>query len=504
SHVGNAAVLYTTDGNSEGYLKCGKIDSVYATVDFGACEYSRKRTQTENVTASFAAMRQYEPHGPLVNSEFYPGWLDHWGEPHNTVATARVVRTLKQMLAINASVNIYMFIGGTNFGFTAGANLALNPGFTPQPTSYDYDAPLSEAGDPTAKYFAIRDTVLQYMPTPPGDLPRPAPKGDYGTVIMRCLGSLFDFIPRQDPVKSRYPLTFEKLGQWSGFVMYQTRISKCFPDPALLSVPNVHDRAQVFVNKELVGTLSRMQNIYKMPIQAVPGDEIILLVENQGRVNYGSGLNDFKLSTLRILLFTLVIVTFFLINIKISALIHSTKIILIIKQVFNYYVNLFLMMQGLLENVTVDGVLLEYWSMYKIPLEDHGAEIQKMIAQSKLESEIWKKSRAPAVYFEKFVLPSNITVFPPPDTFLDLAGWFKGFAIINGVNLGRYWSVAGPQRTLYLPGSLLKLAPAINQLAMVELERAPEGCILAGEEEKCTVHMRVDPILDTRGCAIKP
>ncbi|MCJ8748960.1 hypothetical protein PDJAM_G00170570 [Pangasius djambal] len=146
SHLGNDVVLFSTDGAGVDYLKCGAMQGVYATVDFGP---------GGNVTAAFEAQRHAEPRGPLVNSEFYTGWLDHWGEHHSVVPTEAVVKSLNEILELGANVNLYMFIGGTNFAYWNGAN---SP-YAPQPTSYDYDAPLTEAGDLTQKYFAIRDVI---------------------------------------------------------------------------------------------------------------------------------------------------------------------------------------------------------------------------------------------------------------------------------------------------------------------------------------------------------
>ncbi|GAA6082335.1 beta-galactosidase, partial [Tachysurus ichikawai] len=145
-HLGDDVVLFSTDGATVGYLKCGALQGVYATVDFGP---------GGNVTEAFEAQRHAEPRGPLVNSEFYTGWLDHWGEPHSVVSTEVVVKSLNEILELGANINLYMFIGGTNFAYWNGANTP----YAPQPTSYDYDAPLTEAGDLTPKYFAIRDVI---------------------------------------------------------------------------------------------------------------------------------------------------------------------------------------------------------------------------------------------------------------------------------------------------------------------------------------------------------
>ena len=151
---------------------CGAIENVYATVDFGV---------EANVTAHFELQRQYAPHGPLVNSEFYPGWLDFWGLPHQKRDTLTVVNKFRQMMDMGANVNFYMFHGGTNFGYSNGAD---PPFFLAQPTSYDYDAPISEAGDITLKYLALRDVISKYLPLPSVPIPANQTKFAYGKVLM--------------------------------------------------------------------------------------------------------------------------------------------------------------------------------------------------------------------------------------------------------------------------------------------------------------------------------
>lgn len=165
-HVQDKAVLFTTDGPATSYLKCGKIPGVYATIDFGP------EMDPETV---FAAQRAFEPRGPLVNSEYYPGWLTHWGEARAAVGTLSVSQTLTKMMNLNANINFYMFHGGTNFGFTAGANFGKF--YQSDITSYDYDAPLTESGDLTEKYFAIRDVLSKYRSVPNRTLPAIASKG---------------------------------------------------------------------------------------------------------------------------------------------------------------------------------------------------------------------------------------------------------------------------------------------------------------------------------------
>ncbi len=145
--VGPETLLYSTDGSAYTNVRNSQTPGVFSTVDFGA---------NENVEKCFHVQRMFEPKGPLVNSEFYPGWLDHWGTPHQKRSAGEITATFDKMLSMGANVNVYMAHGGTSFGFGAGSN---SPPFGVCPTSYDYDAPISEAGDLTPKYFAMKNVI---------------------------------------------------------------------------------------------------------------------------------------------------------------------------------------------------------------------------------------------------------------------------------------------------------------------------------------------------------
>ncbi|PRD28606.1 UNVERIFIED_CONTAM: Beta-galactosidase [Trichonephila clavipes] len=235
----NNVVLFTTDGSSSSLLSCGKTDEVLSTIDFGS---------GANVSYNFEMLRWTQASGPLVNSEFYPGWLDHWGEPHANVNASGIVATLTDMLKANASVNVYMFHGGTSFGFTAGSNLGNT--FQACPTSYDYDAPLNEAGDPTPKYYAMREAIGKFFPLPAGPVPLPSPKMKLPSVTLKRVMSLWDFISEtNNSVFSTYPLSFEKLSQPFGFVLYKAKVTFQAADPVVLTAKGIADRAHVYVNK---------------------------------------------------------------------------------------------------------------------------------------------------------------------------------------------------------------------------------------------------------------
>ncbi|KAL2080833.1 hypothetical protein ACEWY4_022686 [Coilia grayii] len=155
SFLGEDTLLFTTDGNTDREMVCGTLQGLYATIDFG--------TDT-NISTAFARQRRFEPKGPLVNSEFYTGWLDHWGDPHASVDSNKVSKMLEEMLAMGANVNMYMFEGGTNFGYWNGAD--HDSRYRSVVTSYDYNAPLTEAGDPTDKLLAIREVIRKVKEFP--------------------------------------------------------------------------------------------------------------------------------------------------------------------------------------------------------------------------------------------------------------------------------------------------------------------------------------------------
>ena len=404
--IGTKALLYTTNGVNDVMLSCGSVSNTYTTIDFGT---------STNVKKAFETMRVYQSQGPLVNSEFYPGWLTHWQEPFQRVKSGAVKKTLNEMLAMGASVNIYMFYGGTNFGYTSGAN-GDPDAFSPQITSYDYDAPLTEAGDPTPKYFEIRNVVSQYLPLPNTSVPTVSPKGDYGPIFLTPVLKLFEPIGRQllgtVPVESLVPLTFETLGLSHWLVLYETDLVTNPSDPEDLHAM-VRDRALVYVDDHLVGTLSRTNEVYDiLSLEEPYGQKLKLLVENQGRLSYGSGLYDYK---------------------------------------------------GI-SNVTLNGVPLGPWRMTGYRLDD--------ISPLNDLKEITIKSGT--LINGPVILRGNFSVSGQPmDTFLNTVGWGKGVAFVNGHNLGRYWPLPGPQVTLYVPAPFLKTGE--NELIVVELEYVPSN-----------------------------
>lgn len=403
SFLGDDVVLFTTDGNTDREMQCGSLQGLYATIDFG--------TDT-NVSEAFQRQRRFEPRGPLVNSEFYTGWLDHWGDEHTSVSSLMVSSVLRDMLTRGSNVNMYMFEGGTNFGYWNGADHDTR--FRPVVTSYDYDAPLSEAGDPTDKLLAIRDVIKDFRDVPEGPMPPPTPKMAYGFVMLQKVGdvsNLLEILSPRGPVKSPHPLTFEEIKHYYGYVLYRILLPRDLPEPTPLISPlnGIRDRAYVSVNGVYQGVMERDVALV-VNISGQKGDQLDVLIENMGRVNFGSHINDYK---------------------------------------------------GIVGNLILgNDLLMDYLTF---PLD-----VDEVIASGWPHSG-WRWAvdgeAGPAVYAAT-LKPNGVS----RDTFIKLPGWTKGQVFINGVNVGRFWSARGPQQTLYVPASLI--SPSLpNNITVLELER---------------------------------
>nr|XP_014348528.1 PREDICTED: beta-galactosidase [Latimeria chalumnae] len=360
-----------------------------------------------NVTAAFLTQRYAEPKGPLVNSEFYTGWLDHWGQAHSVVGKAIVAKSLNEILALGASVNMYMFEGGTNFGYWNGANTP----YAPQPTSYDYDAPLSEAGDLTDKYFAIREIIKKHKKVPLGPVPPTTPKFAYGKVEMNKLGTLSEMLNKfsfTGPVKSVYPVNFVQLNQYFGFMLYRTKLPKDCSKPTPLSSPlnGVHDRAYVTVDGVPQGILERDKSL-SINITGTTGAQLDLLLENMGRVTFGRYINDFK------------------VRIQKGPIRHQTC------------------------KYTVIGKIQH--------LSSKGGNFSSV---HHLEDVLHPNPEGCG-----FASHGTVTECAPKAE-------SQGQVWINGFNLGRYWPARGPQITLFVPEHILSTSVP-NNITVLELQRSP-------------------------------
>lgn len=225
--------------------------------------------------------------GPYFVPELYPGWLDHWGHPFQKVSVDRVVKETKRLLDAGVSINFYMWHGGTNFAFMSGANYDKKEPIQPDITSYDYDAPLSEAGVPTEKYKALRQLILNYLSADQKAAVPPVPAApDFISIPDISLNQsavLFNNLPK--PVHANKPVNMEALNQGYGYVLYRTTLAQ--GGDGLLTIHGLRDYAEIFVNGKRVGILNRMYNQDSLQITAPANARLDILVENLGRINYG-------------------------------------------------------------------------------------------------------------------------------------------------------------------------------------------------------------------------
>ncbi|MDQ6421532.1 beta-galactosidase [Paenibacillus sp. LHD-117] len=389
---GGDVLLFTSDGPEDAMLQGGMVDDVWATVNFGS------RTKE-----SFDKLLEYRPGQPLMCMEYWNGWFDHWHEEHHTRPADDVAEVLDEMLAAGASVNFYMFHGGTNFGFYSGANYGDH--YEPTVTGYDYDAPLGESGNVTDKFHKVREVIGKYVELGPLKLPEPIPAQSFGTVRMTERASLRGSLGElSSPQRRACPEPMEMMGQNSGFILYETKLSGPRPENKL-NLQDVRDRAMVFVDGAYKGVIERWNPASEVSFSVPPeGVTVSVLVENMGRVNYGPLLKDYK---------------------------------------------------GITEGIRFERQFLFDWTIHTLPLDDLST-LRFEPSESNAENE-------PSFYRGTFEIDE------PADTFLNMKGWTKGVAYVNGFNLGRYWEV-GPQETLYIPGPLLRKGS--NELILFELHGA--------------------------------
>ncbi len=317
--------------------------------------------------------------GPYMVAEFYPGWLDHWAEPFPKVSTVEVMNQMVKYLDNGVSFNFYMVHGGTNFGFTTGANYDKNHDIQPDMTSYDYDAPISEAGWATPKYMAIRDELKKRASNPIPEVPAAFPVITIPSIRLNKVVDMALLKEKMKPVSNDNPLTFEDLNQGHGYVLYSRKFVQ--PISGKLELKGLRDFATVYVNGEKAGELNRYYKNYTMDIDIPFNATLEILVENMGRINYG------------------------------SEIIHNLK--------------------GIISPVLINGIeITGNWQMYKFPLE----------TKPDLSAFSNKNTKGRPVFYQ-----GNFTLSKTGDTFLDMRNWGKGIVFVNGHHLGRYWSVGPQQ-----------------------------------------------------------
>jgi beta-galactosidase len=269
--------LYTADGADQ--VPAGSLPDLPVGINFGGNEAGAAQ-------AEFAKLKKLRPNGPFLNSEFWDGWFDHWGSKHGVTNAATEAANLDWMLRQGYSVSLYMFHGGTSFGWMNGAN-SDQRNYEPDVTSYDYNAPLDESGRPTPKYFTFRDTIAKATGTTPPPVPGVAPTRKVPEFKLDAAVSLWKVLP--EPVHSEQVLSMEDLDQAYGYILYRKQLDG--PVEGHLVLDELHDYAQIFLDSKLAGTLDRRlgQNHLALKVPA-SGARLDILVENSGRINFSLAL----------------------------------------------------------------------------------------------------------------------------------------------------------------------------------------------------------------------
>jgi len=270
------SMLYTVDPSKA--LARGEIDGVVSGVNFG----------TGRAGEALDILAKERTGGPLFATEYWPGWFDLWGHPHETRPLAPQLKDLDTMLNRGASLNIYMFHGGTNWGMMAGASQSTGS-YRGNVTSYDYDAPLDEAGHTTKKFFAYRDEILKYTHEKPLPVPAVPPVITVAPFMVEARASLWDYLPK--PVQSEHPRTMEELGQSYGYILYRKQIDHAMKDE-LLELDHPYDYVQVYLDGKLAGTLDRHYNQTSLKLNSAGPTRLDVLVENTGRLNSTRWMRD--------------------------------------------------------------------------------------------------------------------------------------------------------------------------------------------------------------------
>ena len=404
------AQLYTADG--PGDIDNGSLPELPVGINFDG-------NHANSAQKAFATLKTKRPDGPMFNSEFWAGWFDHWGGPHAHTSTETQAANLAWELAQGASVSIYMFHGGTDFGWSNGANSNdIQKNYEPDVTSYDYDAALDESGRPTAKFFAFRDVIAKATGVTPPPVPEVAAPIAIAPFRLTEAVSLWDTLPK--PIESDHPLTMEDVGQNYGWILYraQAKIPSYLPGPA--EIVHVKDFACTYLDQKPVAAraaggpcvdrrLGQEDAELRAPSQpAATASTWDVLVENAGRINYSHQLRTERKGAIGV-------------------------------AIPDY------------------SPALLHWQTYPLPMTDP-----------------WSLHFTGAMCSGPCFYRGTFTVDHPADTFLDTSNLTKGQLWINGHALGRFWNI-GPQKTLYVPGPWLK--QGANEVIVFDVDAHPFAAV---------------------------
>ena len=406
--------LFQCDWSSN-FTKNGLDDLVW-TMNFGT---------GANIDQQFKRLGELRPDAPKMCSEFWSGWFDKWGARHETRPAKDMVAGIDEMLSKGISFSLYMTHGGTSFGHWAGAN---SPGFAPDVTSYDYDAPINEWGLATPKFYELRKTMEKYND---GKKMPAVPKAPMGIITVPTF-RLTEYVPILfgfDKMEEGKLKTFEEMNMGWGSMMYSCTLPE-IPTSSTLSA-DIHDFGQVFINGQYIGKIDRVKNEKTLTLPAVKkGARLDILVEGMGRINFGRAIKDFK---------------------------------------------------GIVGDLTLTAeynnaeytIKPQKWLNTTIP-DDYETAVKALRTGStknlaKNHNDLTTK---PGYYRGYFNLKKV------GDTFLNFEKWGKGQVYVNGHAMGRIWSI-GPQQTLYVPGCWLKKGQ--NEVVVLDVV-GPRETVVWGQD----------------------
>lgn len=373
--------LFQCDWNSN--FENNALEDLTWTINFGT---------GANIDDQFRRLLELRPNTPLMCSEFWSGWFDHWGAKHETRSAEALVGGMKEMLDRKISFSLYMTHGGTSFGHWGGANF---PNFSPTCTSYDYDAPIGESGNITPKYHEVRNLLKNYLPEGQtlAEIPDSIPTIAIPAFELTEIAPLFDNLP--EAKESETVKSMEFFDQGWGSILYRTKLTASDEEQTLI-ITEAHDWTQVFIDGKKIATLSRLKGEGTVKLPPVKeGAQLDILVEAMGRMNFGKGIYDWK---------------------------------------------------GITEKVELEsksGIQeLKGWQVYNIPVDYE-------FSKNKQYKKEPNTAKHPAYYRGTFTLDKV------GDTFFNMMNWSKGMVWLNGYAIGRFWEI-GPQQTLYMPGCWLK------------------------------------------------
>ena len=432
---GKELALFQCDWSSN-FEKNG-LDDLTWTMNFGT---------GANINDQFRRLGELRPNAPKMCSEFWSGWFDKWGARHETRPAKDMVDGMDEMLSKGISFSLYMTHGGTSFGHWAGAN---SPGFAPDVTSYDYDAPINEYGHATPKFWELRKMMEKYndgkaLPAVPKDV---APIITVPKFELKEFSSIFNGEDSQFKLPIRKEggvMTFEEMDMGWGSMLYTTTMPE-IPAQSVITA-DFHDFAQVFINGKYIGKIDRVKNEKSLTLPPVKkGDELEILVEAMGRINFGRAIKDFK------------------------GIVGEVAI-----------------------TAEVEGIETTWkpqnWVKFGLPgsYEKAADAFVHNNDYTKAENEGQRLGKKPQWNVDGLDLVSKrgyyrgyFNLTKVGDTFLNFETWGKGQVWVNGHALGRIWSI-GPQQTLYVPGCWLKKGK--NEIIVLDVV-GPKEAVVWGQAE---------------------